>query len=83
MFMNGHFPHLAHLFTRVAYDRTRGHSKKLFKPRHVTEIRARSFAARVIEPWNSLPEEVASASSLPLFKRLLSEFLGDFLLEYL
>lgn len=29
--LNGHCPHLAHLFTSVGIDRTRGHSKKLFK----------------------------------------------------
>ena len=82
--MHGNCPQLAHLFTRVDYDRTiRGHSKKLFKPRHETDIRARSFATRVIEPWNSLPEGVVSAPSLFTYKRLLSDFLGDFLFEFL
>ena len=79
---NGHCPHLVHLFSVVGDDRTRGHSKKLFMLRHVTDVRARSFSVRVVGAWNSLPEEVVSAPSLPSFKGRLSEFLGDHLFDF-
>ena len=81
--MSGRCPYLAHLFTRAGNDCTRGHSKTLFKPGHVTDVRAGYFSIRVVGSWNSLPGEVVSASSLPSFKRKLREFWGDILFEFL
>ena len=38
-----------------------GHSLKLFKPQCKTNVRQNFFSQRVIDMWNSLPEEVMSA----------------------
>ena len=45
-------------------QRTRGHSLKLYQKRARTTIRKNSFTHRVVQLWNSLPEEVVSAPSL-------------------
>jgi hypothetical protein len=47
---------------------TRGHSLKLFKNRFRTQLRQHSFSNRVVNFWNSLPEEVVSSGSLTSFK---------------
>ena len=73
---------LSGLFERVVHGRTRGHSRKIFKPRHSTDVRSRFFSLRVIDLWNSLPEEVVSAQSVQAFKRLLEQCLGPRLYEY-
>ena len=49
---------------------TRGHSKKLVYPRSSKTIRLNSFCIRTIEPWNALPEEIASAKTVLSFKTL-------------
>ena len=80
--MAGLCPSLNALFERVAHGRTRGHSRKIFKPRHSTDVRSRFFSLRVIDLWNSLPEEVVSVQSVQTFKRLLEHCLGPRLFEY-
>ena len=40
---------------------TRGHSKKLYIPRSVTEKRKNSFYVRMRRPWNSLSEDLVNA----------------------
>ncbi len=52
---------------------TRGHCKKLIKPRATTTTKQYSFAHRVINDWNSLPNEVVVAKSLNSFKSLLGK----------
>ena len=80
--MDGKCPHLSHLFERVVHGRTRGHTKKIFVPRHSTDVRSRFFSLRIVELWNSLPEEIVSAESIQSFKRLLEIFLGPRLFEF-
>ena len=58
-------------FNRNTTSRTRGHSLKIEKPRVKTTLRARTFSNRVINDWNSLPEEVADAPSINSFKNRL------------
>ena len=60
------------LFTRSEYTATRGHSLKLFKKRLRLKIRANSFGNRVVDTWNSLPEQVVQAPSLNCFKSRLN-----------
>ena len=48
--------------------RTRGHSVKLHKPHCHKDIRKYFFSLRVINRWNSLPEEVVLSSSINSFK---------------
>ena len=60
-------PTLPALLTPVANPVTRGHSLKLPKGRFKTY----SFTHRVVNDWNSLPEEVISAPSINAFKNRL------------
>ena len=46
------------MFTFSANNFTRGHSKKLTKPKFRTNILKHSFLVRVIDAWNSLPVAV-------------------------
>ena len=62
------------LFTLSGYTATRGHSLKLFKRRSRLKIRANSFSNRVVDVWNSLPEQVVQAPSLNCFKSRLNNW---------
>ena len=42
---------------------TRGHDYKLFKERYETITRGHFFTNRVIDLWNSLPQDVVTAPS--------------------
>ena len=46
---------------------TRGHSLTLHVPTSRINCRQHFFAVRVVEVWNSLPEEVISAPRLSVF----------------
>ena len=48
--------------------RIRGHSVKLHKPHCHKDIRKYFFSLRVVNRWNSLPEEVVLSSSINSFK---------------
>lgn len=60
------------LFTRDTITTTRGHSLKLYKRSFRLDIRRHSFSQRVINQWNSLPENVVSAKNLNQFKSKLN-----------
>ena len=70
------------LFERAPYAGTRGHCYKVFPPQPVTDVRRRAFNVRCVSAWNSLPQHVVTATSLPCFKKALTEALGDKLFEY-
>ena len=53
---------------------TRGHKYKLETQRARLDLRKYSFSVRVVAAWNSLPENVACASSINSFKRKLDSF---------
>ena len=57
-----------HFFELDSQGVTRGHSLKIRKPRASSKLRLNSFSHRVVNPWNSLSEEVVSADSLNCFK---------------
>ena len=61
-------------FFKYSTTKTRGHTKKLFKPRARLNIRKNSFSHRVIEDWNSLPDNVVCAENLDDFKAGLAKF---------
>lgn len=61
-------------FNLADNNRTRGHPLKLNKPRARLDIRKYSFSVRVINEWNSLPEEVVLAPSINCFKNRLDRF---------
>jgi ribonuclease P/MRP protein subunit RPP40 len=55
-------------FFRKEISVSRGYSHKLYKSRFRTVRRKNSFANRVIDPWNSLPEAVMSSKARNAFK---------------
>ena len=50
---------------------TRGHSFKLIKRRCSSKLRQNFFGYRVVNAWNSLPEQVVTAPNINVFKRRL------------
>ena len=51
----------------------KGNSLKLLKPRHRLNVRGNYFANRVVNLWNSLPDNVVTAPSIDSFKRRLDK----------
>ena len=60
---------------------TRGHSLKLRKVQCSIEVRRHSFALRVVNHWNGLPERAVQSTSLTSFKAGLHEALGKAFFE--
>ena len=60
-------------FFQISESTTRGHSHKIFKPRSQKSIRQNSFSVRIVEDWNSLPEEVVSVKTVLQFKTRLDK----------
>ncbi len=58
-------------------DGLRGHSKKLFLQRANSCLRQNNFSIRTVKIWNSLPEEIVSASSTDSFKNRLDTYMQD------
>ena len=62
-------------FQMVSNDAvTRGNSKKIYKQRNRTSSRSSVFSQRVVDRWNSLPNNVVNATSLNSFKSNLNKF---------
>ena len=58
---------------------TRGHTKKLYKPRCVKGFRQHSFCVRCIDPWNRLSQTVINSKTVNEFKtRLDKEWRNDY-----
>ena len=51
---------------------TRGHSMKLYYLDSRVLARQNFFSVRVVQVWNNLPNEVASATRVSVFKSLLN-----------
>ena len=66
----------------LSESRTRGHPLKLKKPRCSTTLRMKTFPYRIIDEWNSLPEEVVMAPSLNAFKTQLDNYWRPFIYDY-
>jgi hypothetical protein len=63
----------AELLTLAGGTVTRGHHLKLSKQQSSLDIRENSFIMRVVNPWNSLSEEVISAPSIVSFEARLDK----------
>ena len=70
------------ILQKARHPNTRGHPLKLFIPYVKLEARKRSFPHRVLSLWNSLPADVACATSMESFKRGLHENLQGILTGY-
>ena len=55
----------------------RGHSLKLYPQRARTQLRKYSFAMRVVNYWNSLPEKIVTSKTLNTFKNRLDKYWED------
>ena len=63
-----------YIFFTPSVTSTRGHRMKLFKSYNRLNTRANFFTQRVINNWNSLPNEVVSANSIGSFKSKLDDY---------
>jgi hypothetical protein len=55
-------------------NRTRGHNCRIVKHRSHLDIRKYFFSQRVVNSWNSLPQDVIDAESVNTFKNRLDRF---------
>ena len=69
-------------FKRTEDPRTRGHHLKLQKMRSSHHARSNFFSNRVVTKWNSLPEEVVSATTVNQFKSKLDRYWADRALSF-
>jgi hypothetical protein len=53
---------------------TRGHKYKIHKIGATKTIRQKSFTQRLVNPWNSLPDNIVEAPSLNAFKNRLDKY---------
>ncbi len=60
---------------------TKGNSKKLYETRPRRDIRKYSFSNRVVDTWNSLPDEVICAEIIFTFEKRLQTRLYDYELK--
>ena len=60
---------------------TRGHSLKLAKNKCRLEVRRNFFSQRVVNNWNSLPEDIVEAPCLNTFKARLDRYWRNYLYE--
>ena len=52
---------------------TRGHNKRFYKPKPRLNIRKNTFSVRVVNDWNSLPQNLIDSGTLEEFKVNLDE----------
>ena len=64
----------ARLFPLTTETRTRGHSLKIRGSQFRTELRRNFFSQRVVNLWNSLPNEAVEATSINVFKSQIDRF---------
>jgi len=64
-----------HDFFTPAASNLRGHKLKLFKTRFNTDVGKFTFANRVIDMWNSLPEDLLECTTLNAFKNSIDKVL--------
>ena len=57
----------------LATNQTRGHSLKLSKKRCNSTQRLHSFSFRIVDLWNSLPQETVSARTVNSFRPHLND----------
>jgi hypothetical protein len=62
-------------YIKFAESNTRGHSLKLLRSTTSSEIEKYEFFRRIIGAWNSLPDNVVTCGSLPIFKIRLDAYM--------
>ena len=64
-------------FFTYSQRQLRGHTLKLEKQHCRTKLRQSFFANRVVDDWNSLPNDIVTAPTLTSFKRQLRSLLNS------
>ena len=64
------------MFPMVGESRTRGHSLRIRGKPFRTEVRRNFFTQRMVNVWNSLPQNVVEAKKLSDFQKKLDLTLG-------
>jgi len=59
------------LFQKATTTELRGHSLKLYEKSSRLELRKHSISQRIVDHWNTLPDDVVSAATISTFKRRL------------
>ena len=59
-------------FFQISESSSKGHSFTIFKPRSQKSIRQK-FSDRIVEDWNSLPDEEVSVKTVLQFKTRLDK----------
>ena len=72
-YLHGHYDTSTEIFCLSNNGKTCGHSLKLKKRYSRLDVRKFFFANRVIDVWNSLPEDVVTACSVNAFKNRLDK----------
>ena len=67
---------LERMFPMVGESRTRGHNLRIRGKPFRAEVRRNFFTQRVVNVWNSLPQNVVEAKTLSDFKNKLDIALG-------
>ncbi len=62
-----------HKITPLATTHTRGHNYKIFKRQARLNARKSSFSQRIVNNWNSLPDNVVQAETVNNSKADLTE----------
>ena len=71
-FLNGKYKTASSTFFELPHrEGLRGHSHKIFKKDAKTEVANQFFWNRVVNEWNSLPQDVISVPSVSTFKDML------------
>ena len=68
---------VSNILTPSHITHLRGNSKKLFKERCNKDIRKFNFTNRVVDTWNSLPNQVVNSPSINAFKSNLDKHWKD------
>jgi hypothetical protein len=77
--LHGYFSYpLDHFFQISPITHLRGHRLKLIKPKFTRLARQHFFSNRVINPWNSLPDQIIDSNTICSFKvKLFSHLFLD------
>ena len=60
------------LFHVSTFQSTRGHKYKFYKPRPKLQLRKYSYSNRVVNAWNSLPNEAVAVDTINQFKKFMT-----------
>ena len=69
-------------FTKSTLQSTRGHPLKLAKPHAQTRVRKNHWSIKVVNDWNSLPDDIVMAETLNEFKNKIDKHWSKYKYEH-